>query len=193
MYSPLICFGCVMQNGFASHVGNVPGMMFVTWSYEPSPPTCVYLSALSGALPELDVCACTRLFGESTAALFGAGDEPLLGGEPEFEFEVEEEGEEGDAEWLDAAAATELWLEIALALASALLGVAAALDTVAGSLGGGTLHLRPVDAAAARVENAVRSVRVRRILAWNLRVARRAGYEGVTVEAEGVCLWKYCW
>ena len=112
------------------------------------------------------------MFVESTAALFGVGEEPLLGAEPEFEFEfeVEEEGEEGDAEWLDAAAAMALWLEIALALVSALLVVAAALDAVAGSLGGGTLHLRPVDAAAARVANAARAVRVRRILAWKLEL-----------------------
>ena len=83
----------------------------------------------------------------------------------EFEFEVEEEGEEGDAEWLDAAATAALWLEIALALVSALLVVAAALDAVAGSLGGGTLHLRPVDAAAARVANVTRAVSVRRMFA----------------------------
>lgn len=60
----MICFGWVTQDGFASHVGNVPGMMSVTSLYVPEPPTFVYLSALSA--PDVDVAA--RLFGLSCAA-----------------------------------------------------------------------------------------------------------------------------
>ena len=59
-----------MQNGLGSHVGNVPGRMFVTWSYEPVLPTPVYLSALKGALDV--IAAGTRLFGASCATAVDA-------------------------------------------------------------------------------------------------------------------------
>ena len=65
---PLICLGCVIQNGFASHVGKVPGIMLVTSSYWPGPPTFVYLSALSEPVTD----AATRLFGVCCAPTYDA-------------------------------------------------------------------------------------------------------------------------
>lgn len=47
--------GWVTQDGLTSQLGNVPGLMSTTWSYEPAPPTLVYLSALSD--PDVDVAA----------------------------------------------------------------------------------------------------------------------------------------
>ena len=57
------------QNGLTSQLGNVPGLMSVTASYVPVPPTLVYLSALSA--PDADDGGATRFAGRGCAETKG--------------------------------------------------------------------------------------------------------------------------